>query len=111
MVKEAEKHAEEDRKKRELVDLKNQADSLIYSTEKNLKDVGDKVPAGDREAIEKAAADLREALGSDDHEKIRWFSTSRLREPVARPEPPGPKGAVAPPAPARRPRPARAVKR
>jgi len=71
MVKEAEKHAEEDRKKRELVDLKNQADSLIYSTEKNLKDVGDKVPAGDKEAIEKAAADLREALGSDDHEKIR----------------------------------------
>jgi len=71
MVKEAEKHAEEDRKKRELVDLKNQADSLIYSTEKNLKDVGDKVPAGDKEAIEKAAADLREVLGSDDHEKIR----------------------------------------
>jgi len=71
MVKESQEHAEEDRKRRELVDLRNQADSLIYNTEKNLKEVGDKISAGDKEAVDKAVADLREAMKGDDAARLR----------------------------------------
>jgi molecular chaperone DnaK len=59
MVKEAQEHAEEDKKRRAAVEARNQADSLLYSTEKALREHGDKVPAGDRQPIEQAVAELR----------------------------------------------------
>jgi molecular chaperone DnaK len=71
MRTDAEAHAEEDRKRRELVDLKNQADQLAYATEKMLKEQGEKVPAGDRSNIESALGNLREAAKSDDADRIR----------------------------------------
>lgn len=70
MVKDAQSHAEEDKKRRALVDAKNHADALIHSAEKSIKEHGDKVPAADKEAIEKDIAALKEALGSEDAEKI-----------------------------------------
>ncbi|MCL1931018.1 MAG: molecular chaperone DnaK, partial [Treponema sp.] len=66
MVKEAEIHAEEDKKEREKAEVRNEADSMIYSTEKNIKDLGDKVSAADKAKTEEAIADLRKALESGD---------------------------------------------
>ncbi|MCD6075193.1 MAG: dnaK, partial [Rhodospirillales bacterium] len=66
MVKEAEANAGEDKKKKELVEAKNQADGLIHSTEKNLKDYGDKVSDSDKSAIESTLADLKTAIEGDD---------------------------------------------
>src|SRR5690606_4188634 len=57
MVKEAETHAEADRKRRELVELRNQAEALLHSTERTLADLGDKVSAEDRSAVEAAMAE------------------------------------------------------
>ncbi|MHC4694803.1 MAG: Hsp70 family protein, partial [Planctomycetota bacterium] len=71
MTKDAESHAEEDKKKRELIDLKNQADQLIYSTEKTLKEHGDKVPAETRGNIESAVNNLKEAVKGDNADAIR----------------------------------------
>lgn len=71
MVKDAELHAEEDRKKKELVDVKNQADTLIYSTEKSLKENGDKVDVATRESIEKALEELKQAQAGEDIERIK----------------------------------------
>jgi molecular chaperone DnaK len=71
MTKEAESHAEEDKKKREVVDLKNQADQLIYSTEKTLKEHGDKVSAETRGNIENAVNNLKEAIKGEDAESIK----------------------------------------
>ena len=71
MVDDAEKHADEDKKRRELVEAKNQAEALIHSTEKNLEELGDKVADADKSTIEAAVAELREALGSDDAETIK----------------------------------------
>ncbi|WP_027390683.1 molecular chaperone DnaK [Chrysiogenes arsenatis] len=65
MVKDAELHAEEDRKKREVIELKNQADTLLYSTEKALGEHGDKLPAGDKENIQSKLNALRETLKSE----------------------------------------------
>jgi molecular chaperone DnaK len=62
MVKEAEMHAEEDKKEREKIDARNTADSMIYSTEKSLKDYGDKVSAADKAAIESALEDLKKTV-------------------------------------------------
>jgi molecular chaperone DnaK len=70
MMKDAEAHADEDRKARELAETRNNAENLIYSTEKSLKDMGDRVDTSTREQIEKAAADLREALNGDDAAEI-----------------------------------------
>jgi molecular chaperone DnaK len=70
MVKEAEANAGEDKKKKELVEAKNQADGLIHSTEKNLKDYGDKVQASDKSAIEGAIAELKTAMEGDDAANI-----------------------------------------
>jgi len=70
MTKEAEMHAEEDKRKRQLVDLKNQADQLIYSTEKTLKEHGDKVSAETRGNIENAVNSLKEALKGDSSDAI-----------------------------------------
>jgi molecular chaperone DnaK len=62
MVQEAEQHAEEDKSKREMIDIRNSADSLIHSTEKNLTDYGDKVPEEDKAAIETAIQELKDVL-------------------------------------------------
>jgi molecular chaperone DnaK len=71
MTKDAEAHAEEDKKKREVIDLKNQADQLIYSTEKTLKEHGDKVPAETRGNIESAVNNLKESVKGDDADAIK----------------------------------------
>ncbi|MHC4738175.1 MAG: molecular chaperone DnaK, partial [Planctomycetota bacterium] len=71
MAQEAESHAEDDRKKREVVDLKNQADQLIYSTEKTLKEHGDKVSAETRSNIENAVNNLKEAAKGEDADAIK----------------------------------------
>ena len=71
MVKDAEANKEADKAKREIVDAKNQADSLINSTEKSLKEHGDKVEAADKEAIEKAKDELAEAAKGDDADAIK----------------------------------------
>ncbi|HVA55394.1 MAG TPA: molecular chaperone DnaK [Gammaproteobacteria bacterium] len=66
MVKDAEAHAEEDRKARELVDARNQADNLVHATEKSLKELGDKVTGDERANIEAAVRDLKEVIKKDD---------------------------------------------
>ena len=71
MTQEAESHAEEDKKKREVVDLKNQADQLIYSTEKTLKEHGDKVSGETRGNIEVAVNNLKEAIKGDNADAIK----------------------------------------
>jgi molecular chaperone DnaK len=71
MVKEAELHAEEDKKEREKAEVRNEADTMIYSTEKNIKDLGDKVNAADKSKAEEAIAELRQALESGDVETIK----------------------------------------
>jgi len=70
MVSDAESHAEEDRKFRELVDARNQADGLIHAAEKTLKEMGEKATQEERLAIENAIADLKTALEGDDKEQI-----------------------------------------
>jgi molecular chaperone DnaK len=71
MIKEAEAHAEEDRKARELAETKNNAENLIYSTEKSLREMGDKVDSSTKSAIESAIAELRKALEGNDAVEIR----------------------------------------
>ncbi|MCL2804741.1 MAG: molecular chaperone DnaK [Treponema sp.] len=71
MVKEAELHAEEDKKEREKAEVRNEADSMIYSTEKNIKDLGDKVKPEDKSKTEEAIADLRKALEGGDLQVIK----------------------------------------
>jgi len=74
MVRQAEKYAEEDRKRRELADARNQADSLAYNAEKSLKDLGDKVDPAKAEEIRRAVADLRSVAQGEDLEKIKQAS-------------------------------------
>ena len=108
MVTEAEQYGEEDKKRKELVEAKNQADHILYQTEKTLKDNADKLPAGDKEKIEKAAESLKKAregeslddikramdeLGSASHE----FS-KKLYEEAAKAQ--ASQGQTAPPPPA-----------
>ena len=71
MVQDAEAHAEEDKLRRELVEVRNNADSMIHSTEKNLEDYGDKVTAEEKDAIEKALQDLKDVQESEDPEEIK----------------------------------------
>ena len=71
MVNDAEKHAEEDLKRRGLAEARNQADSLAYSAEKSLKDLGDKVEADKAEEVKKAVEELREAAKGEDLERIK----------------------------------------
>ncbi|MFL6653667.1 MAG: molecular chaperone DnaK, partial [Sulfurifustis sp.] len=70
MVKEAEAHAEEDRKARELAETRNQADAMIHNVRRTMKDAGDKLPAGDKERIEAAIKDLEAATRTDDKDDI-----------------------------------------
>ncbi|MDU5566096.1 MAG: Hsp70 family protein, partial [Streptococcus vestibularis] len=71
MVKEAKLHEEEDEKKKEEVEVRNNADSLVYQGEKTLKDLGDKVDAAQKQKVETAIADLKEALAGTDVEAIK----------------------------------------
>jgi len=71
MVKEAEEHASEDHKKRELIDLRNQADQLVYQTEKTLKEHGDKIPESERKAIEEAVKKLNSVKSTDNADEIK----------------------------------------
>ncbi|MDR2094266.1 MAG: molecular chaperone DnaK [Treponema sp.] len=71
MVKEAELHAEEDKREREKAEVHNEADSMIYSTEKNIKDLGDKVNPADKAKSEEAIAELRKALEGGDIQTIK----------------------------------------
>ena len=70
MVKDAEAHAEEDRKFRELVEVRNQADALIHASEKSLADLADEVEEEERKSVEEAIESLREAVKGDDKEAI-----------------------------------------
>ena len=79
MVKEAQANAEADKKRRAVVEAKNQAEGLIHSAEKNLKEHGEKVPAADKEAIEKDIAALKEVLSSEDADAIEK-ATQKLTE-------------------------------
>jgi molecular chaperone DnaK len=71
MVREAEQHAAEDKRRRELIETRNQADALIYSTERNLKEHGSRLNDADRGAIEDAIGALRTAIAGDDAGQIR----------------------------------------
>jgi len=71
MVKEAEQFADEDRRRREVAEVRNNADNLVYQAEKTVNELGDKVQVDDREAVNKAVADVKEALKGDDTERIR----------------------------------------
>ncbi|MDZ8107570.1 MAG: molecular chaperone DnaK [Nostoc sp. DedQUE12a] len=75
MVNDAEIHAQEDRKRREQIDTKNLADSLIYQSEKQLQDLGDKVSAADRSRIEALINDLRQAINQDNSDRIKSLSS------------------------------------
>jgi molecular chaperone DnaK len=76
MVKDAEAHAEEDRKFQELVTARNTADGLIHATEKSLKDLGDQVEAEEKTAIEAAITDLQEAIKGEDKDDIEAKTTA-----------------------------------
>jgi len=70
MVKDAEQHADEDKKKRELIEAKNKAESLVHTTEKSLKEHGDKISASEKEAIETAIKDVKDVMDGDDLDAI-----------------------------------------
>ena len=74
MVQQAEAHAAEDRKRREQIDSKNMADSAAYQAEKQLKDLGDKVPHGDKTRVESLIKDLREAVEQENYDRIRTLT-------------------------------------
>ncbi|TMG47511.1 MAG: molecular chaperone DnaK [Chloroflexi bacterium] len=78
LVKDAEAHAEEDRRNREKIEARNQGDTMAYSIEKTLKDLGDKVPADTKKDVEEKLAALRDALKTDDVERIK-SATEALR--------------------------------
>ena len=75
MVKEAEANAAADKDRREKIDRKNQADSLVYQAEKQIQELGDKVPAADKTKIEGLIKDLRDAVAQEDDEKITSLTT------------------------------------
>lgn len=74
MMKDAELHAEEDKKRKELVEAKNNGDQLIYSVDKTLKELGDKVDAAETDKANAAKEELKKALESDDLEQIKAAS-------------------------------------
>lgn len=74
LVKDAELHVEEDKKKKELVEARNMADSLIYSTEKSMKDLGDKIDAGTKSNVESAIESLKKAMEGTDAAEIKRLS-------------------------------------
>ena len=83
MTKQAEMHAEEDAKKKELIDVKNSADALIFTAEKSLKDMGDKVKAEDKSSIEEKIKAVRDVVSGEDREKIET-ATKELSETLSK---------------------------
>ena len=81
MRKDAELHAEEDRKKQELIEVKNLADNLVYSSEKTLKDAGDKIPENDKKEVEEKINALKKIKDSDKIEEIRQ-KTNELSQTI-----------------------------
>lgn len=71
LVKDAEAHSEEDKKRREAVELRNQADSLVYGTEKNLQENGEKIPEEEKTKIQEAIDDMKKAMEGDDVEAMK----------------------------------------
>lgn len=102
MVKEAEKYAEEDKKKKEEVEIVNQANALVYATEKSLKDYGDKVSASDRSNIESELNNLKEAIknknvdriksGMESLQKVAHKLAEEVYKATAAKQQPGPQG-------------------
>jgi molecular chaperone DnaK len=78
MVKDAEAHAEEDRKRREEAEIRNNADSLVYQTEKVLREQGDNVPTEEKAAVEGPLADLKKALDGNDPAAIKTASETLM---------------------------------
>ena len=78
-VQEAKRYEAEDRQRRELIEVRNTADQAIYQTEKALRELGDKVPAGDRSSIERTIEDLKQAKGGEDVARIRQL-TEQLQQ-------------------------------
>ena len=81
LVKDAEMHAEDDKKKKELVEARNSADSLIYSTEKSIKELGDKVDSETKSKVEEASAALKKAMEGEDTEEIKRLSEELTQVP------------------------------
>ena len=79
MVKDAEAHAEDDKARRAAVDARNHADGLVHSTEKNLKEHGDKIPANDKAEIEAKLAEVKAVLDSGDAEKIKTATDALMQ--------------------------------
>jgi molecular chaperone DnaK len=111
MVQESRQHEAEDKKRRELIEVRNTADSFIYQTEKALRDLGDKVPANDRTNIESKLGDLKSAVQTEDVDRIKkttevvqnaFYALSQMLygqgQPQPQPQPDG--GPAAPPPPA-----------
>jgi molecular chaperone DnaK len=106
MVNESRAHEAEDRKRRELIDAKNTADSLVYQTEKALRDLGDKVPSAERGEIESKISDLKSAAQSDDLSRIQeaseqvqqaFHALSQQLYAQGQPQPEAPGGPSTPP--------------
>jgi molecular chaperone DnaK len=83
MVKEAEAHAEEDKRRKELVEARNQADAAIYSTEKALKEAENKIPADLKQQVEQAVAEVKQNMTSENVLSIRQ-ATERLQQAASR---------------------------
>ncbi|MEI7592916.1 MAG: molecular chaperone DnaK [Actinomycetes bacterium] len=78
MVKDAEAHAEEDRQRKEEAEIRNNADTLVYQTEKLLKEQGDKISGDERKSVEDKLADLKTAIAGDDLESIKTTTESLM---------------------------------
>jgi len=109
MVQESKQHEAEDKKRRELIETRNTADSFIYQTEKALRDLGDKVPANDKSNIETKIADLKAAVQTDDVERIKktteevqnaFYALSQMLYGQGQPQPQPEGGGQTPPPPA-----------
>lgn len=79
MMKEAEAHAAEDTERKQEIEIRNQADSLVYTTERTLREHGDKVPESERKAIEDALNEAREALKGEDINRIKRAQENLLK--------------------------------
>ena len=108
MVQEARSHEADDRKRKELIEARNNADSLAYQTEKTLKDLGDKVPAAEKASIESKISELRTAAQGEDAERIKkateelqniWHALSQQLYSQGQPQPGGGPSAPPPPGP------------
>jgi molecular chaperone DnaK len=83
MIKEAEAHAEEDKRRKELVEARNQADAVVYTTEKALKEAEDKIPADLKRQVEQAIAEVKQSLTAENVQTIRQ-ATERLQQAASR---------------------------